>query len=266
MYRPNIGWSLNRPPEVPFTINYNSPQADGLLGFWTALASPFGGKVKELYFGYDGTVGANGTWQNNYLTPELYSAAYYAIDHGNYAIHDFASKNYSVFLRINIPSIPTAGQADIFRRQSGSGGWGIQTLTSNRFRLTHRAAVDGSADWNSATLTGVHDYVTTYDNSATSATLYRDGISLGSTGLDSCLTYSGSMFSYGGADAPIAFIDMRIYDHILSADEVWHLSYPVTKWDLYLPVIKIWPVISAVPVVAEPIPLFTRHLATLRGE
>lgn len=98
-----------------------------------------------------------------------------------------------------------------------------------------------------------HHIVLTYDSVSDSMLLYRNGAQVGSNA-----TAKGAFTNTAAADGPAlgAFtystvptlqqaingriVDFRIYNRVLSPDEVWATFDPSTRWDLYAPVRKIW--------------------------
>jgi len=74
-----------------------------------------------------------------------------------------------------------------------------------------------------------HQWVVTYDNTSGKATLYCDGVQVGSVGYSANGTQTvtnwivGARYSAGGGRCAAVYDNTAVYDHVLSSWEVWKL-------------------------------------------
>lgn len=113
--------------------------------------------------------------------------------------------------------------------------WLISDYTSGNYLRVRTSATYTGTDWMLAAVT--------YDGSETAGgvKLYRDGLSVGTSTVTDNLantTVNSGQFRIGGRDAGVQFFDgqmgeVRVYNRAKTADEIWEMFNPRTRWELY---------------------------------
>jgi len=242
LYRPGRNfWQAARgsqPPLWPFTINRDSPQAEGLVAWW-----PFVALGNATLYDLSGN-NNNGVITNMAANPWLANEVL-----GGHSL-DFDGANDQVNVTGN--NLPTGSQTTFTMSAwaNGSAGpdaiviWGSQTANNG----PHLYRIDAS-NWRFGIWDGVNidiaavsnvwtHLVATFDG--TNGRFYRDGIlTAGPTVMTSdpdtqTLRIASNLFD--NVDNFLGQItDVRIYNRALSTAEAWQLFDPSTRWDLSYP-------------------------------
>jgi hypothetical protein len=244
----------SRPPQN-FTLNRESAQARGLIGWWPTNNNERDGKVLLDYSGYGrhATVTNDTNYQiiatqNEYgrcLTTNAHSAEPYFQVLGMPA-HAKASYVFWVRAHVNTNWGFTGGVT-----WSGDKRW-IDFYSGDPYEstLVLRYGVGNSTSlqnnkWYHVAI--CHNAGTWLDWSGY-ARAYVNGILVNSS--YATVPISGT-FLLGhnivqGMSRHFDFLDWRVYDHGLSSAEVWNLYNPETRWDLYKPTVyqKFWQGVS----------------------
>lgn len=244
------GWPYRHPPNTQFRLNARSPQALGLLGWWPGLGSrganflrdysgngnhlPFGATTQSPTWAADGQRGAAPSFDGG----DLMQIA------GLPVILQPVRITISLWFR---PGTGWAGSGQYAylidtNNDSGSAGYTIQT-GDNGIYFTLGGV---QQDWlvaQSLSVGTLYHLALTYDGAAIVA--YLDGRQIGTTADSGNITYSGGSLTVGfnafGSWRGL-IDDLRIYNRALPANEVRQLYDPQTRWQLYEPVIRQWPV------------------------
>lgn len=255
-----VGWPYSHPVNTQFTINRESPQARGLVGWFPVIGSNSvslinrinGTPLQEVvtedthpHYIYDGEMGAVlenvnaapvthklGTSDPSLRPSQFTISAWANATTGFDASDSFVSYGpsdnsaYGYMLYYN-----TAG--DITRFYIGTGGW-----------------VNIESD-NGNTVGEFYHYVGTYDG--TNLVFYVNGRQQSGSAsgtIDYGVSPSFCLWTYqSGVGIDCKTGDIRVYDRVLSAAEVYSSYAPNTRWDLYKPVISRF---FSIPSVAAP--------------
>ncbi len=257
------GWMLSRPIDQPFSINYDSRQAAGLVALWTcfnqrgveALRDPVGtydmtpfntptisndfemGPVVEFTVGNSeyleldraavtGTPLTITCWFNSFSV----TIAQSLVQIGD---KDAAADLYALSLRGNAGGDPVTGV-----RIAGGGPSLCNTTTGYLANTWHHAAM---VCWNDTDCDTYIDGGSKGTEAAARAPAAWDRTSIGRSG-DST---PGNYFSGRIAE-------VRVYNRAMTDAEVWQLYAPETRWELYRP--AVWFMGAAVTAVRIPRP------------
>jgi hypothetical protein len=237
------------PIDVPFTVNWNSPQADRLVGWWPGFGTCGGvgtliektGRATNGVFKGVGEPALAGRYMfgttisfdgsNDYIEaancqnfPQTRGSVSFwlyllrAVDECFFSLNDGSADNRVLFYQVNVGNI-------LYVYVSGTGG------ANNVWNLTSWS-LPGSV-W--------RHWVVTWDTVADDYHVYRDGVELTPTstnvagnpsGLDRItlgIVYDHSTYPFQGSLA-----DIRVYDRILPAALVHQMALS-HRWDLYKP-------------------------------
>ena len=242
------------PPGGLFTLNRNSPQAEGLVAFWSARASQ-GGNVIDM-MGHSNLAITSATWDGGYAL---------RCDAGG----EMAELTAPDPIRVTIPytwsmyfrGLGTAsGGQEIFgiaHNNANQNPWASFIFNENSSNiLMSYDSNGGRSQATGATLASVNgvDTVLTAMVKDGSQLAYINGVQTASTSNEvisprfdaTALAFIGNHTGIS-RQSQIQFYHGMIWDRELSAGEVWNLWNPATLWDLYLPVENIWPVVAAAP-------------------
>lgn len=256
------GLSGYHPPSFPFVKNEKSPQARGLVGWWP-MSNSAGQKILVDMSGRgnhgtfpatapDWAVSSQFGWHLDFVRANddyviLYSGGelvaqnditvlvWLQIGFNNkdmvfFSQFDVATGQYSHQFRVE-DSPPTLS----YDNYLPSGGL-IAANTSLSVDTWYNGGFTRLGNAVTFYLNGVPDGTGTGDERGSAAVV--DETRMGSNA--SAKELEGKLF------------DMRVYDRALSAQEVWHTYNPQTRWDLYQPVKRIWPVVVAAPAAGNP--------------
>lgn len=239
------------PPVGAFGVNHDSPQAAGLVAWWPALASRGGGEAwRDLVSGFDLPFVNGGSWIStgvggiarkftaastqyalNTVVPvramPVTLAAWYRFDPGAAANNELVQ-------------VTNSGGGQYYSLRAGINAGGdthtvVQRAIQSGIGAPQTVASDGVLyEWRLAVAVFL---------SGSSRLLYVDG-KLAATSTDACTpqsgefdrTYIGGSMTEGTGfrfpfDGEIG--EVRIYNRALTADDVYHMFDPATRWDLY---------------------------------
>jgi hypothetical protein len=238
---------LGAPQGEPVTFNRDSPQGHGLLGWWSTLHAP--GLLVEGMRGERGTpvntpVGVtspvtgyglsfNGSNQSATITSPLSGATSFTVafwvapqspSPGTFGMlvgTDTAYNGGFFFGYDDDAQNPALGlQFFIGGTKVGAGATRLTNQVWQHLAVTYESGVHQDI-WINGVLT---DAGSSSSGSIASHTLLRVG---------------GNATNGFYAAAHLA--DVRVYDHALSATELWQIYNPATRWELYQPPRRLWP-------------------------
>ncbi len=275
-------WQLNRPPDGPFAINRQSPQAYGLAGWWPMLASRDMKILRDLANANNGTFDDSPTWINDadFGSVLSFNGSSNKINCGtSNHLNNTGNISLATFFRTN----SFASEFYLIGKDVGSEG----TASENaQYSLAMEAGKTLKTFWEYGTGTNVtasssvaatlntgewHHACVVRKSGGTIVDFYFDGNKLGTS-------VSGLTAAAGGEDSPlilgglrpsnVALLDgelfePRIYKRALSPAEVWQLYDPATRWQLYQPLRRQFTV-KAPTVVGLPIPVAMRYYRNQR--
>lgn len=243
----------NRPPNFPFELNRASPQAKGLVGWWPTMGSCGANVLRDFSLrANNGVFVATPDWV---LDPDYGWVVDLEEDSSEYV-------SIGAIPALNQIIGPIAMSAWVWGESFNAGGFnaiinsgfdgtnqgfflrvgyndristGSYKTVGGDYRLdwTYGEAF-GTSTW--ALITGLYDGANwkVYLNGIERASVAK---AVGAAGCTSGITL-GSMGAGRLWDGKLA--DCRIYDRGLSPVDVWQLWDPDTRYDLYLPVRRIW--------------------------
>lgn len=256
MFLPHFDRHLSRPPDGKFTLNRNSPQADGLVGWWPSLASRGGSVLRDLVYGNNGAFTGDTNWQSN---PEIGAWLDFdgAGDHVQMADRDEYSLNTTGGLTVCAwAAVDTQFTRSVIVSKGAASNyeWALKFENSTNLKV-FMWTLAGS---NYLTATSSTTYVmgTLYHTAFTAildteVRLYENAVevandisSSGSYGNGTSVVRIGERGD-GQDDLNGRVGGIRIYNRSLYPAEIWQLYAPETRWDLYLPIQRIWPAVAA---------------------
>ena len=253
-FRQSFGAS---PPDAPFKINTNSMQSAGLVAWWPPGRYPGIGygvpdmagnlpmaQVGTLGWRYDPILG----WSPDYVAD---SSKYLSAGTSN-ILKPASAMTLSIWM--NSDAIATECKM-LDNDSNGSRGWWLGLNGSKPdFGINGNLAIRGQG---AALSSGVTYHIVIAGLHGGAFNLYTNGVLIFTSGGQN-LTQSTnptliSRGSYGGYEGPFngTIGDVRIYNRKLSAAEVWQLYDPITRWELYKPLRRMW---EAAPAGATPPP------------
>lgn len=260
-------------PRWPFTLNRESKQARGLIGWWPG-AAPGGPTLFDLS-GY----GKHGTL-TNFASPYTATSGWIRGLDGGSALYcdgtdDFVNvgDNFggmtamSVALWFQTPSIPgvdvraVAGKWGNEAAFDSSDAWVLNYGVFQGIRWFLGGPNAGAVSGTMLTNTTYHA-VGTYDGAAVK--LYVNGVLAASNAASGTINaasgtncYIGGEVASSGGGKLIGWVDdVKIYNRALSATEVWRQYDPKTRWELRWrksPTLFSFRQVTAVPPVAKTI-------------
>jgi hypothetical protein len=242
-------------PLWPFAVNRDSPQAEGLVGWWPFLPAG-GGQAFDLVGGNHGTLN-NMNLNSDWVTdPMALSALNFIRANNSYvAVPDADILNpaqFTVSAWISTTQTTDGSLACKAAASGGSGYWlaigfGLPAVAGLYVGDAVGGFVHGSILINDGLW---HSIVGTYDG--TTAKIYVDGAldnSGARTGTSGTHTLGfGSAIDGGpGSSYTGLLADIRLYNWALPADLIAAMFDPRTRWDLYYPLRqRVW----ALPLAA----------------
>lgn len=240
-------------PVWPFALNHNSPQAQGLAGWWP-MAHPGGNRLFDLSGQgrhYD-LIGAQ-TWradQQGFPAVYLDAVSAYAVA----TLDGTALGELTIAFRF-------AADGDFGGR--GLFQWANGAFSSTPFVLiqrestTLRAYVDGNYRISVATVNNRWYHVALTLDKSNVWTMYLDGVAVGTYNDDATHTNQSSATSvwFGNGYSALykGYIsEPAIWSRALSANEVFALYAPQTRYDLYWELGRRAWFIPAAPQTIEP--------------
>jgi len=255
---PQPPWAVGR----RFRINRRSPQAAGLVAWWPAFASAGASVLRDLArFFYDGSILGGTTWRLHYvLGPCLdFDGTDSYVNFGN-VLGFTGAFSIAAWIKVHTTISGVEGRAIIAKDSVQTGGrqYSLQQHPYEYFRFG--VSPDGSAwvsrDSQTAVTAGAWHFIVGVYEPSNRLDIFIDGvldngtlnngpipasIQSTTTPLHFGVFYASSSTFFNGLIG-----EVRFYDRALSADEVWQLYDPATRFDLYLIEPKIWPVVQLV--------------------
>lgn len=226
---------ISRTPSGLFVLNRESPQADGLIAWWTPLATRSSNLLLDLI-----------SWNNTIKvgTPIISPSQYLGMTsvHTNTDYYDLDSQ----ITISGMYSIAVWVRTDTDKSYNGICGpssineyYAIDPVDGSNFLVRRGSGYDSFTITNMTVLgTWVHLIITEDTNGAD---LYVNGgmktatasISPGTSRIITRLCRFGGSTTY---NLEGAWADFRIYDHKLSEAEAYQIYAPETRWELYKPI------------------------------
>ncbi len=245
------GWNLPTPPlEVPFELNYNSPQAAGLVAWWPMIASRGMGKLRDMGGrGLDGTFNGGLTWaadgQMGVALKFDGSSGY--IDAGGAPCLAWGTGDFTVSGWINTS---TSGFAWLAEKGDDvlTASWRLYLRSSApyvRFSVGTTNTSVGPTDYRDGKwhhLAGVR--------SGDNALVYVDGALIQTiTGVAAVNVTSalnlllGVQYSTGVKANYLNGAICQVVARNIAASPsiIWQMYDPATRWELYRPIRRFWP-------------------------
>ena len=230
---PYLPFDGKNSPSIPFTLNRASPQAVGLVAWWTALAERGAGMWRERVVGSTATFTGTITWESD---PELGSRLNFSRAGTSYIVTGIAAQTAAPF-SLAAWIRPTNGAT--YRSIMGcTSNGGIEWRLSNtsHLELLQQSTALIATSTGTVTNDATNHVAFTYASGGV-WTFYINGFASG-TGTNSVTFTAGNIDlghhpTLGGEEYDGAMADVRIYNRALSAAEVWQLYAPQTRWDLY---------------------------------
>lgn len=258
------GWPYPQPPNVQFELNEDSPQAEGLVGWWSTLGGRGGNIVPDPVRGNSADLTNNPTWSLDPIMGwglELDSDDAVLVPR-NPSVIDPPEDSFSLAVWI---------------RWDGEDGSDYQTVAAKRanwpnvqWQLTYEEATNnllwqsgvGSRILPALQVGGRHIVVTQDTANArcyfngelvdTEASINWAGAAANPVGIGAL--WSGAVWMAGLNGA---IYDSRLYERILPPSLVWQMARPPTMWELYRPKLRrVWVLAPAVPPVG---PILTTY-------
>ncbi len=240
-----------RPPER-FALNAASPQANGLIGWF-----PFVGQRRGDLQAHNEVLGT--AYTTVHSNPEWVVDA----DLGGVA-------NFTGYTRYNPSLAGIIGDqftvAAVLKRTTTSNnlwfwGTGDQLSSNNQLQIGSTSSTRLNFNFMNndlqvivSSLVGRWAWVVaTYDKSLGTGNqkLFLNGVQIGqrnnTTGFTGHQIHYLGYREYNSRSWTGYIADVRIYNRALSADEVWQLYDPATRWELYQPERKLWAGGSSTP-------------------
>lgn len=257
----------------PFRLNKHSPQASGILAWWSAMGSK-AGQFRDYGPGkWDGKLEGgteDPTWTNS---PYGYVPEFDGDDDrffvgsidGSHPLSLFGVDKVTFYAKIKLPSTGDLWQRILDKSTGGDGlnGWALQwNPTGGSYgeilwsadgvsRGTRRLISDYTEVWIDLIIMTTESYGSLPDFG-----VYVNGVLQDA--------FSGSSFTFPNATADLrigtwnhstgrefggAITDLRIYTRWFSEGEIGQFANPNTFWDLYGPIPRVFPVL--VPLAAD---------------
>ena len=260
---PGRAWHPNAYPHVPFTIDRDSPQAQGIVAWWPTLGSAganvlrdFGGR------GFTGTFNGTLAWQVDNMmgaVPNYDGATTYVTTNkalipltGNFTITQWFSSTNTVTNAHLVTQyeavIPTASGRFLTEVNRVSQKYGC-------FHGSGAGVITSAASFSTA---GPNLMV--IRRAGNTFSLFLNGVQDASTGssdvgIQDTATWIGvgrGIPNFGYFPGQIG--DIRIYNRALSAAEVWQQWAPESRFDLYRPLLRrLWTVPSVAGWAFNPV-------------
>lgn len=267
------GWPYSQPPNVDFEVNFDSPQAEGLVAWWPPLASAGAGMLRDLAGrGLDGAFKGIGepAWVNNAergMVLDFDGVDDYVNAGNNLITIGSINRTVSVWIKTNIGSPQdiiswgsNIGDGHEWRNTVGGGNNRVATRVDAGYRTFSTTEI-ANGEWHH--LVYILEGISTTDLSA-----YMDSqlLPVLDTSVRDIDTSIGNM-SIGRRDAIAAlyfngFIDdVRIYNVAKTDAQVYQMY--ANPWELYRPRTRRSWVKS--PVVANAMPMAMDHYRRRRA-
>ena len=249
-----------KPPTGAFTLNRDSPQAKGLVGWWPPLATRSSGILKDSMNRFDGTLESAVTWAIN-------GELGFGLDlHGTYLNNrvsfgdrdEYTSDEFTVggwFLWRGISEGAWANYIGKGTYLAGEFSAIWQASSNNRLYLNGTQVVSAATV---PTAGAVSHQVYVYSRAQNYAKIYLNGREVGTAAYNTAITNTASVFQLntGPGLSTWGFNgiagDTRFYNCALTAPEIYQLFAPETRYDLYLPAApRFW----SVPAAGGPVEL-----------
>ena len=246
----------------PFRLNKHSPQARGLVGWWPTLLNSGNKLPDKSGFGNDGAF-PGGTPNPAWATSTQGSVLSYD---GN---EDYISMGDSDLFTPNFISISVwfkrvNNDRRLVSKDNNSPvtdrDWLIKLTASDtaQFSLWNQDNAIGTASGGTTiSTTAFHIITGTWDGA--NIRVYVDGIQQAEAArTGTSVNNSGTALELGrrqdAAEHYSGLIgDVRIYNRALSPSEVYQLYAPQTRWELYEPIPRLFPVgVAAAPAAGNP--------------
>ncbi len=249
---PNLRFPQPNGPTAGFTLNRNSPQAEGLVAFWSARASQ-GGNVIDMMSDSNLAI-TSATWDGGFALRCDGSGEQAEVTAPD-SIRVTLPYTWSMYFRGTGTGSTAQEMFGVAHNDSNTNPWSSWIFNENSSNILMSYDNNGSRSLiTGATLDSVNgvDTVLTAMVKEGSQLAYTNGVETAATTNTSLIDprYDATALAFIGnhtgitRTSQIQFYHGMVWDRELSADEVWQLYDPATLWDLYLPVENIWPAVA----------------------
>ena len=248
IHTPNTpGWTLSRPIDQPFTINYDSPQAAGLVALWTCFNQRGVPGLRDSIGEYDMAAVNTPPIVNDFEMGPVVSflaanTEYLEIDLPVVTATPLTIACWfystSVAIAQALVQICELGQPDELYALTARGDAGGDPVTLVRIAGAGPNFCDTTTSY--VADKWQHAAAVCWDDSA--CDVYLDGGGKGSVGVARAPgAWDRTSIARAGDSTPGSYMsgriaEARIYDRPLTEMEVWQLYAPETRWELYSPV------------------------------
>lgn len=258
-------WGLNTPPPGPFTINRDSPQADGLV-----LWMPHGGgdpgtsrhvdRVRGLTF----TKGGTPTWvldgeRGWSMLFDDASSEYLETGHGvptglplTISARFYTDRNNAnqVIAGLADASLANGWHALWVRDNTKLQCFTFDTGDAQRFAESSAAVTINACEYGCGVWAASNDRRVYLNEAKNTDTADGAGRTLNVTSIARISDSSPGYYFSGSV------YDLRIYNRALTDAEVWQIYDPATRWELYKPTRRLWQAVTAAPPPTAALPIF----------
>jgi hypothetical protein len=247
------GWRGPGPPVgVPFGLNDQSPQAQGLMAWWPALYTSGAGILRDRV--RDRNCNLMGTFAEkcdpSFGRVKDFVSSYYV---SNANISQLVQGTLSIW--VSFDSFPAANSVLLSSRDApaSSGAFQIDTASTTVIRVLVNNGDSWIINYTSGNLNVNQWYLGNFTWSA-GHKMYLNGVLAGSDPDVQAVfcgnpLYIGALGPYGAGGYPLdgQVAEVRLSDCALPPGVIWQQWNPDTRWDLYRPLVRrLWHVPIAV--------------------
>ena len=266
------GWPFHQPPNCDFDINLNSEQARGLIAWVPPAASP--ARLRNLVTNEMYTPSGNaGSCVDPVLgvVGEQTSGGFTWWSSSEQGLHFHTDQTFHVVMMICPTTLPGLyglhGLASRREYDDTDESWGINLYNNNDdgtywIRTNIRNSADTAGTYGSVSnvpmvagtwyqVSGWHDAVNdtigaSCDDAIGTYSPYTGGVAQSAAPL--------KIGNFSWANSLIGkFADFRIYNRVLSAEELRVIRAPETRWELYQPRVPLWGITSPLAGATAPV-------------
>jgi len=246
------GWDLPGSPNAWFGINRDSPQANGLVGWWTGLGRGGWGLLRDALGRYNMTAYNSPTIAGSEFGPVvLFDDASSQYLYSSTPVRTVAPVTLACWFRCDDATTGDQALVGLSSETEDYDGWWLLLETSDnkvQARLNGSGATDQAETSTSFSENTWHHAVAVFA-SDTLRVAYLDG---GGKGTDTAsntpstvenTTLGGIYYAPGPAVDGVfsgCIAEARIYNRVLSDAEVSALYVPRTRWELYRVPKRVW--------------------------
>jgi hypothetical protein len=242
-----MAWQQNGPPNIPFTINWNSPQAKGLVGWWPCAGS-FGTQgIRELISGYSAAFpggGKNPAWSSR---SQLGPGLSYTLGTPTWMQASVpALTNITIAIWCAMTAIPGDGFTEkVFGLDDASTTRHYIDLQRIGSTIITRMVINNAAVCSDPTNHSINTpYHLAGSYNQVNIRHYVNGVAQTPTAYSTAMiatttATTGSDKTHQTSRSFTGLIwETRVYNYAMSPSAIAALYDPATRWDLYQPVMR----------------------------